>query len=155
MDIVAWARGLGSGGRRYRRAEALGYPTVEMVVRMQNPHIGHRNVHTLRPGDTLTVGGGRSAYLVYFVAVPADMAHLTYDGSVHTFVPVHADLFPEVGGPVVDCLGREIPATSPRGYRFTMVFRPFRSPLDEINDLMRSIRVEPRHVPSTPSSSAV
>ncbi len=132
----AWARAVYLAARE-------GYPLVEMVVIMQNRHIGLRNVRYMRPGSSATVGGGRSAFLVYFVPVPPRMAYLRYDGRKYTFVPVKADLFPDLAGPVQDCLGKEIPALSPRGYRFTIVFRRFLSPLDEINRLMRSVRTLP------------
>jgi len=117
-----------------------GHPLVEMIVTTQNRHIGFRNVHYLRPGSSAAVGGGRSTFLVYFVPVPSRIAYLTYDGQSYTFVPVRSDLFADLTGPVPDCLGKEIPARSPRGYRFTIVFRRFLPPLEEINRLMRSIR---------------
>ncbi len=117
-----------------------GHPLVEMVVTMQNRHIGFRNVHYLRPGSSAVVGGGRSTFLIYFVSVPSRMAYLKYDGHSYTFVPAKSALFPDLPGPVADCLGVEIPARSTRGYRFTIVFRKFIPPLDEINRLMRSIR---------------
>jgi hypothetical protein len=142
VDFGSWVRNLGYREARYTRESSEGHPLVEMIVTMQNRHIGHRNVHALRPGVSRGVGGGRSSYLIYFVPVPADMGYITYDGRTYTFVPARSELFPGISGQVADCLGREIPAVSPRGYRFAIVFRPFRSPLDEINDLLRSIRVE-------------
>ena len=50
------------------------------------------------------------------------MAILMYDGKKHTFVPRNQELFPSLTGPLVDCLGREIPAKSTHGYPFTIVF---------------------------------
>jgi hypothetical protein len=131
-----WARAVYQSARE-------GYPLVEMVVTTQNRHIGHRNVHFLRPGSSAAVGGGRSPFLVYFVPVPPRIGVLRYDGRKYTFVPVRTELFPDLAGPVQDCLGKEIPARSPRGYKFTIVFRRYFSPLDEINRLMRSIRTRP------------
>ncbi len=117
-----------------------GHPLVEMIVTTQNRHIGFRNVHYLRPGSSAAVGGGRSTFLVYFVPVPGRIAYLQYDGQKYTFVPVKSALFPDLPGPVPDCLGVEIPSRSPRGYKFTIVFHKFIPPLDEINRLMRSIQ---------------
>jgi len=142
MDLGSWARGVAYRESSYAREKSEGHPLVEMVVTMQNSHTGHRNVHAMRPGSSRSVGGGRSPYLIYFVPVPLGMAYVTYDGKTYTFVPVRSELFPELSGPVADCLGREIPAVSPRGYPITIVFRRFRSPLDELNDLLTSIRVE-------------
>jgi hypothetical protein len=123
------------------RSAREGHPLVEMVVSTQNRRIGMRNVHYLPPGSSATVGGGRSLFLIYFVPVPRGMAILTYDGKKYTFVPRKVELFPSLAGPLVDCLGKTIPAKSTRGYPFTIVFRAFVSPLEEINRLMRSIRV--------------
>jgi hypothetical protein len=118
-----------------------GHPLIEMIVTTQNRHIGMRNVHYLRPGSSATVGGGSSTFLVYFVPVPHGMALLTYDGKKYTFVPKKDELFPSLAGQLPDCLGKPIPAQSSRGYKFTMVFHTFVSPLEEVNRLMRSIRV--------------
>jgi hypothetical protein len=123
------------------RSAREGHPLVEMVVVTQNRHIGMRNVHYLPPGAAATVGGSRSTFLVYFVPVPRGIAILTYDGNTYTFMPRNHELFPSLTGPLTDCLGKEIPAKSIQGYPFTIVFRPFVSPLEEINKLMRSIRV--------------
>jgi hypothetical protein len=130
----AWARAA-------LRSVREGHPLVEMVVTTQNRRIGMRNVHYLRPGASATVGGGRSMFLIYFVPVPRRMAILTYDGKKYTFVPRKVELFPSLVGPLVDCLGKVIPAKSARGYPFTIVFRAFVSPLEAINRLMNSIRV--------------
>jgi hypothetical protein len=130
----AWARAV-------LRSVSEGHPLVEMVVTTQNRRIGMRNVHYLRPGASATVGSGRSKFLIYFVPVPRRMAILTYDGEKFTFVPLKVKLFPSLVGPLADCLGKVIPAKSTRGYPFTIVFRAFVSPIEEINRLMHSIRV--------------
>jgi len=130
----AWARAV-------LRSVREGHPLVEMVVTTQNRRIGMRNVHYLRPGASATVGGGRSMFLIYFVPVPRGMAILTYDGNKYTFVPRKIEHFPSLAGPLVDCIGKVIPSKSIYGYPFTIVFRAFVSPLEEINRLMHSIRV--------------
>ncbi len=113
---------------------------VEMVVIPQNRRIGHRNIHYLQPGSSASVGSGMAKFLIYFVPVPRRMAQLRYDGRAYSFVPLKAELFPGTSGPVSDCLGKGIPARSPRGYKFTIIFRRFIPPLEEINRLMRSTR---------------
>jgi len=134
--------------REFHQSVREGHPLVEMIVIPQNRRIGHRNVHYLKPGATATVGSGRARFLVYFVPVPRRMALLRYDGSTYSFVPLKSDLFPGTSGPVSNCLDKTIPARSPRGYRFTIVFRRFIPPLEQINRLMRSTRPgAPRRLP--------
>jgi hypothetical protein len=135
--------------RELRRSLRDGHPLVEMVVIPQNTHIGHRNVHYLRPGSSGRVGSGRSMFLVYFVPVPRRMAILRYDGRSYSFVPLKPDVFPGVSAPLSDCLGKSIPACSLHGYRFTIIFRRFLPPLEQINRLMRSTQPgAPKRLPT-------
>jgi len=126
--------------RELARSVHEGHPLVEMVVIPQNRHIGHRNVHYLKPGAAASVGSGGARFLIYFVPVPRRMAQLRYDGHGYSFVPLRSELFPGTSGTVPDCLGKGIPARSLHGYRFTIIFRRFTPPLEEINRLMRSTR---------------
>ncbi|HUJ76410.1 MAG TPA: P83/100 family protein [bacterium] len=134
--------------RELARSVQEGHPLVEMVVIPQNRHIGHRNIHYLRPGSTASVGSGGATFLIYFVPVPRRLAQLKYDGRAYSFVPLRSELFPGTSGAIADCLGKGIPARSLRGYRFTIIFRRFTPPLEEINRLMRSTRAgAPRRIP--------
>jgi hypothetical protein len=132
----AWARAA-------LRSAREGHPLIEMIVTMQNRHIGMRNAHYVPPGSSAVVGGGRSAFLIYFVPVPHRIAVLAYDGERYTFVPIKKEFFPSLPSEMPDCLGKPIPAQSARGYKFTILFRTFVAPLEEINRLMRSVRVHP------------
>ena len=126
--------------REFHQSVREGHPLVEMIVIPQNRRIGHRNIHYLKPGATATVGRGRARFLIYFVPVPRRMALLRYDGRAYSFTPLKSELFPATSGPVSNCLDKVIPARSPRGYRFSIVFRRYIPPLEEINRLMRSTR---------------
>jgi hypothetical protein len=134
--------------REFHQSVREGHPLVEMIVIPQNRRIGHRNVHYMQPGATAIVGSGRARFLIYFVPVPRRMAVLRYDGRTYSFVPLKSDLFPATSGPVSNCMDKVIPARSPRGYRFSIVFRRYIPPLEEINRLMRSTRAgAPRRLP--------
>jgi hypothetical protein len=112
---------------------------VEFLVAEQNPHIGSRNVHSLSAGGSRSVGGGASDFLVFLVSVPRRSAELHYDGEKLTFVPLRPELFPELSGPVEDCLGVDIPMISRSGYPLTLRFAPYEKPADKINRLLHSI----------------
>jgi hypothetical protein len=113
-------------------------PLLEMRVSLQNPRVGFRNVHRVLPGTSRAVGGA-SSYLVFITRVPRAIGEIRNEGGAYTFVPLRGEYFPECPGPVKHCLGVEIPFTGPKGHRHTIVFREWKSALDEINALMRSV----------------
>ncbi len=115
-------------------------PLVEMRVSLQNSHVGFRNVHRVLTRTARNVGGGASSYLVFITRVPRAIAEIRNEDGVYTFTPLRAEFFPEHPGPVKHCLGVEIPFTGPKGHRYTIEFREWKSALDEINAMMRSVR---------------
>lgn len=117
-------------------------PQIEMRVSLQNSHIGFRNVHRIASGSARNVGGGFSSYLVFLVPVPRGIAEIRNENGGYTFVPLRPELFPQLSGPLPDCLETDIPLTTPRGKELTLRFRKWVSPLEEINRLMRSVARE-------------
>jgi len=112
---------------------------VEFLVAEQNPHIGSRNVHSLSAGGSKSIGGGSSDFLVFLVGVPRKCAELHFDGEKLTFVPLRPELFPELSGPVEDCLGIDIPMISRSGYPLSLRFAAYEKPADKINRLLHCI----------------
>jgi len=112
---------------------------IELQVAEQNPHIGTRNVHSLSAGGSKSVGGGMSDFLVFLVSVPRRSAELHFDGEKLSFVPLRAELFPELKGPIEDCLGRDIPMISRSGYPLVLRFAVYERPVDKINKLLHCI----------------
>jgi hypothetical protein len=117
-------------------------PPVEMRVSFQNSHVGFRNIHRIPKGSSRTVGGGFSSFLIFLVPVPRGIAEIKNEGGTYIFTPLRQEYFPTLFGPIEDCLDAEIPLTTPRGASFTIKFRQWVSPLEEINALMRSIKHE-------------
>jgi len=115
-------------------------PLIEMRVSLQNSRVGFRNVHRVLPGTARAVGGRASSYLVFITRVPRAIGEIRNEGGAYTFTPLRGEFFPEHPGPLKHCLGVEIPFTGSRGHRHTIVFREWKSALDEINALMRSVR---------------
>jgi len=112
-------------------------PLIEMRVNLQNHRVGFRNVHRIPQGAVRSVGGRSSAYLVFLVPVPSAIAEIRNVDGTYVFTPLRPELFPDLAGPVQDCLDKEIPFVSPRGRELTLSFRMWVSLLDEINLLMR------------------
>jgi hypothetical protein len=112
---------------------------VELRVAEQNPHVGSRNVHGISAGGSKSVGGGASDFLVFLVSVPRRSAELHFDGEKLCFVPLRPELFPELKGPVEDCLDKEIPMISRSGYPLTLRFSLYEKPADKVNRLLHCI----------------
>ncbi|HET6486683.1 MAG TPA: hypothetical protein VFH83_09705 [Spirochaetia bacterium] len=115
-------------------------PLIEMRVEEQNHRVGFRNVHRIPAGSARTVGGGFSSFLVFLVPMPGSIAEIRNENGTFVFRPLRAELFPDVPGPVENCLDRRIPFMSPKGMPLTLVFRPWVSPLDEVNAILRQAR---------------
>ncbi len=112
-------------------------PLIEMRVGLQNHRIGFRNVHRIAPGSVKTIGGRFSAFLVFLVPVPSNIAEIRNVDGRFVFTPLRTELFPGVPGPVEDCLGREIPFVNAKGRELSLHFRQWVSLLDEVNSIMR------------------
>jgi hypothetical protein len=110
---------------------------IEMRVDQQNRHIGFRNINLLTPGQTLSVGGGASRFLIFLVPFPPRIASLSFDGDSYTFKPRRMEFFPDLAGPIDNCLDKSIPARSRKGYSITIRFLRYVSPLEEINRILR------------------
>jgi hypothetical protein len=112
---------------------------LELIVEEQNRHIGTRNIHSLSAGSSKSVGGGASDFLIFLVSVPRRSAEIHFDGEKLTFVPLHPELFPELAGPIEDCLGKDIPMISKGGYPMTLRFTRYEKPSDKVNKLLHCI----------------
>jgi hypothetical protein len=85
------------------------------------------------------VGGGSSDFLVFLVSIPRRSAELHFDGEKLAFVPVRPELFPDIHGPVEDCLGKDISMISRSGYPLTLRFVAYEKPIDKLNKLLHCI----------------
>lgn len=122
--------GAGRGGRR---------PLV-LRVSMQNSNIGTRNIHEVPPKSWRGVGGGGSAFLIYYRPMATNIGYIRNDGKRYIFIPKRLQYFPTLKEPLVDCLNREIRALSLRGHEVRFQFQEYVSPLESINLLMRSVK---------------
>ena len=112
---------------------------IEMRVKMQNPKIGYRNIHQIGRDNYKTIGGGKSAFLIYFIKFPSHIAEVQWNGKDFTFVPVKTEFFPELKGPIKKCLNKDIPALSKKGHSIIINFYEYISPLDQINSIFNKV----------------
>jgi hypothetical protein len=113
---------------------------IEMIVDMQRRHIGQRNIRTIKRNRALTIGGGRSAFLIFLVPVPKNIAKIHYDGENFTFKPVKPEFFPGLTEDVPKCLNQEIKAVSKKNYPLEIVFHRYVSPMEEITIIFNRLK---------------
>jgi hypothetical protein len=115
---------------------------LSLFVEDQNTAIGRRNVHLLKDGYSLTVGGGRSDFLIFLVPLPPVIAEIRYEGGKCRFIPRKAQYFPDLGEKELpDCVGETIRLISDKQYELRIRFEIYEDPLSSLNRLLGSVMV--------------
>jgi len=115
---------------------------LNLFVEDQNTAIGKRNIHSLKSGYSLSVGGGKSDYLIFLVPIPPHIGEIRRDGSQCTFIPRKPKYFPDIGSSEVrDCINKTIRVVSDRNYEMRFRFEMYEDPLIALNRTLMSIRV--------------
>jgi hypothetical protein len=115
---------------------------LSLFVEDQNTHIGRRNIHTVKPGYSFTIGGGKSDFLIFLVPIPPGIAELRSDGSQCTFIPRKPEFFPDLGSrQVPNCVGIPIRIISERHYELFIRIDRYEDPLVALNRLLHSVDV--------------
>jgi len=116
---------------------------LNLFVEDQNTSIGKRNIHSLKSGYSLTVGGGKADdYLIFLVPLPANIGEIRREGSSLTFIPRKAKYFPDIGtSEVRDCINKTIRIVSDKKYEMRFRFEMYEDPLIALNRLLHSVKV--------------
>jgi len=117
---------------------------LNLFVNEQNTAIGKRNIHSLKSGYSLTVGGGKSDdFYIFLVPMPANIGEIRRNGSQLTFVPKRPKYFPDLksGGEVKDCINKQIRIVSDKNYEVRFSFEMYEDPLVALNRLLHSVKV--------------
>ena len=114
---------------------------TELFVYNQNTSIGKRNIHVMKPGSRLSIGGSKSDdFLIVLVPFPANLAQVQYDGSDYRVSILKPEYFPyETSNTIYQCIGRDITAVSKKGYHVTFTFRGYEDPMIKLNTILTSI----------------
>jgi hypothetical protein len=116
-------------------------PMLSLFVEGQNTSIGRRNIHAVKPGSILSIGGGKSDFLIFMVSVPGHIAEVRFDGNQCTFIPRKPQFFPDTGSQQVpNCIGKPIRVLSEKKYEFFIRIDRFQDPLVTLNQLLHSIK---------------
>jgi hypothetical protein len=115
---------------------------LNLFVEDQNTAIGKRNIHSLKSGYSLTVGGGKSDFLIFLVPMPPNIGELSRNGSQCTFIPRKPKYFPDLGSSELrDCINKTIRVISDKNYELRFRFEIYKDPLEELNKTLHSVRV--------------
>jgi hypothetical protein len=115
---------------------------ISLFVEDQNTAIGRRNIHNLKAGNTYTIGGGASDYLIFLVPMPPRIAEIHYDGRQCTFIPRRPEFFPDIGSrPVPDCIGKTIRVISGKNYELFIRLEWYEDPIASLNRLLNSVNL--------------
>jgi hypothetical protein len=116
---------------------------LNLFVEDQNTAIGKRNIHSLKSGYSLSVGGGKSDdYLIFLVPIPAHIGEIRRSGSSLTFVPRKPKYFPDIGSnEVKDCINKTIRIVSDKNYEMRFRFEMYEDPLVALNRVLMSFKI--------------
>ena len=115
---------------------------LNLFVEDQNTAIGRRNIHSAKPGQSFSVGGGKSDFLIFLVPIPPNIADVQCHGRNCTFYPRKPQYFPDIGSqPVPDCIGKAIRVISDKDYELFLRIEKYEDPLKALNKLLKSISV--------------
>jgi hypothetical protein len=115
---------------------------LNLFVEDQSTAIGKRNIHSLKSGYSLTVGGGKSDFLIFLVSMPPNIGEIHRNGSQCTFIPRKSKYFPDLGSNELrDCINKPIRVVSDKNYEMQIRFEMYEDPLDALNRVLMSIKV--------------
>jgi hypothetical protein len=116
---------------------------LNLFVEDQNTAIGKRNIHSLKSGYSLSVGGGKSDdFLLFLVPIPPHIGEIHRNGGSLTFVPKKPKYFPDIGAnEVKDCINKTIRIISDKQFEMRFRFEMYEDPLDALNRVLMSVKI--------------
>ncbi|MCL2719989.1 MAG: VWA domain-containing protein [Treponema sp.] len=116
---------------------------LNLFVDEQNTGIGKRNIHSLKSGYKLSVGGGKADdYLIFLVPLPGNLGEIRRNGSQLTFIPRKPKYFPDIGSNEVrDCINKTIRVVSDKNYEVRFRFEMYEDPLAVLNRMLMSVKI--------------
>ncbi|MCL2808730.1 MAG: VWA domain-containing protein [Treponema sp.] len=116
---------------------------LNLYVDEQSVAIGKRNIHSLKSGYSLSVGGSKSDdFYMFLVPLPGNLGEIRRNGSQLTFIPKKPKYFPDIGSSEVrDCLYKTIRVISDKNYEVRFRFEMYEDPLIVLNRMLMSVKV--------------
>lgn len=117
---------------------------TELFVYNQTTSIGKRNIHVMKSGSRMSIGGSKNDdFLIFLVPFPASLAQIQYDGREYRVSILKPEYFPYEKTSTIDhCIGRDITVVSKKGYHVTFTFRGYEDPMVRLNSILTSINYD-------------
>lgn len=114
---------------------------MELFVYNQTTSIGKRNIHVMKPGARMSIGGSKNDdFFIFLVPFPANLAQVQYDGNDYRLSILKKEYFPYENSTIIyNCIGKDITVVSKKGYHVTFTFRGYEDPMVRLNAILTSI----------------
>lgn len=115
---------------------------LQLDVLNQTKAIGKRNIHIVKAGNRLSIGGGKdSPFEIFLVKFPKRIAEVRFNGENCDLAILKPEFFPyEETNIVKDCIGREFHIVSSKNYPVTFKLIEYEDPVKKLNALLTSIK---------------
>lgn len=115
---------------------------LQLDVLNQTKAIGRRNIHIVKAGNRLSIGGGKdSPFEIFLVKFPKRIAEVRFNGENCDLAILKPEFFPyEETNIIKDCIGREFHIVSSKNYPVTFRLIEYEDPVKKLNALLTSIK---------------
>jgi hypothetical protein len=116
-------------------------PMLSLFVKDQPAAKDRQNLHLLKPGYSLSLGGDETDdLLVSIVTIPPRIGRVRFDGKRYTFVPRKKQLLPDTGSATIqDCIGKQI-RIAHKDYDIRLEIARQENPLCTLGPFLQSVR---------------
>lgn len=132
-----------SPARKGRGRAGLQQPLLMRVV-YRGYLLSRKVFGEVLPGESKSVGGRGAYFPIPYGTFPRKIAVIENSQGTYAFVPVKPEFFPELSRPKKGFLEKEIHLEDQNGEKVVLFFHLYVSPLEKINQLLRSI-TKPRN----------
>jgi hypothetical protein len=129
-------------GVRHPDSSAIidGPPMLSLFVKDQPASKDRQNLHLLKPGYSLSIGGAETDDLVVsIVTIPPRVGRVRFDGKRYTFIPHKKQLLPDTGSASIqDCIGKQI-RIAHKDFDIRLEIEQRENPLRNLGQFLQSV----------------
>jgi hypothetical protein len=113
---------------------------LSLFVKDQPTSKDRQNLHLLKPGYSLSIGGAETDDLVVsIVTIPSRIGRVRFDGKHYTFIPHKKQLLPDTGAAAIqDCIGKQI-RIAHKDFDIRLEIEQRENPLRNLGQFLQSV----------------